>query len=169
MGSQDELVTIVDERNKVVGAVPRQEMRAGRLFHRATYVLVFNSRGELYVQKRTASKDVFPGYYDVAAGGVVLSGESYEECAVRELGEELGIKGLPLTRLFDFSYQDKEIKVWGAAFSCVYDGEVVLQQEEIESGAFLPVDEVFRRAASEAFTPDGLYLLRRYGEMVGLG
>jgi isopentenyldiphosphate isomerase len=169
MGNQDELVTIVDERNKVVGAVPRQEMRAGRLLHRATYVLVFNSRGELYLQKRTASKDIFPSCYDVAAGGVVLSGESYEDGAVRELEEELGIKGVPLTQLFDFSYQDKDVRVWGAAYSCVYDGEVVLQEEEIESGAFLPVDEVFRRAESEPFTPDGLYVLRRYGEMVGLG
>jgi isopentenyldiphosphate isomerase len=169
MGNQDELVTIVDERNKVVGAVPRQEMRAGRLLHRATYVLVFNSRGELYLQKRTASKDIFPSCYDVAAGGVVLSGESYEDGALRELEEELGIKGVPLTRLFDFSYQDKDVRVWGAAYSCVYDGEMVLQEEEIESGAFLPMDEVFRRAESEPFTPDGLYVLRRYGEMVGLG
>jgi len=69
MGAEDELVTIVDERNRVVGAVPRRQMRAGKLPHRATYVLVFNSRGDLYVQKRTQSKDVFAGYYDVAAGG----------------------------------------------------------------------------------------------------
>jgi isopentenyldiphosphate isomerase len=169
MGAEDELVTIVDERNRVVGAVPRRQMRAGKLPHRATYVLVFNSRGDLYVQKRTQSKDVFAGYYDVAAGGVILAGESYEEGAVRELEEELGIRGVPLIRLFDFSYKDEAVKVWGAVFSCVYDGEVVLQQEEVESGAFLAVDEVFRLAATERFTPDGLYVLRRYGEMVGLG
>jgi isopentenyldiphosphate isomerase len=169
MGAEEELVTIVDERNKVVGAAPRREMRAGNLPHRATYILVFNSRGELYVQKRTQNKDVFPGYCDVAAGGVILAEESYEEGALRELEEELGIRGVPLTRLFDFSYQDEAVKVWGAAFSCVYDGEVVLQQEEVESGAFLAVDEVFRLAARERFTPDGLYVLRRYGEMVGLG
>ena len=169
MGAEDELVTIVDERNRVVGAAPRREMRAGNLPHRATYILVFNSRGELYVQKRTEHKDVFPGYYDVAAGGVILAGESYEEGALRELEEELGIRGVPLTRLFDFSYKDESVKIWGAAFSCLYDGEVVLQQEEVESGAFLVVDEVFRLAETEPFTPDGLYVLHRYGEMVGLG
>jgi isopentenyldiphosphate isomerase len=169
MGAEDELVTIVDERNRVVGAAPRREMRAGNLPHRATYILVFNSRGELYVQKRTEHKDVFPGYYDVAAGGVILAEESYEEGAVRELEEELGIRDVPLTRLFDFSYKDESVKIWGAAFSCLYDGEVVLQQEEVESGAFLVVDEVFRLAASQPFTPDGLYVLHRYGEMVGLG
>jgi len=168
MGAEDELVAIVDKRNRVVGALPRREMRAGNLPHRATYILVFNPRGELYVQKRTQSKDVFPGYYDVAAGGVILAGESYEAGALRELEEELGIRDVPLTRLFDFSYEDEAVKIWGAVFSCVYDGEMTLQQEEVESGAFLAVDEVFRLAATELFTPDGLYVLRRYGEMSGV-
>jgi 8-oxo-dGTP pyrophosphatase MutT (NUDIX family) len=147
MGSADEVVIIVDEENNEVGAVPRREMRAGRLLHRATYILVFNSSGELYVQKRTQTKDVFPGYYDVAAGGVVLAGESYEEGAVRELAEELGIRG---------------IRLWGRAFSCVYDGNLVLQQEEIESGTFMKVDEVLRLAETEPFTPDCLHVLQRH-------
>ena len=79
MDAADELVTIVDKDNNEVGVVPRREMRSGRLRHRATYILVVKSKGELFVQKRTQTKDVFPGYYDVAAGGVVLAGESYEE------------------------------------------------------------------------------------------
>lgn len=162
MGAKDEIVTIVDRENNVVGAMPRREMRAGRLPHRATYVLVFNSRGELYVQKRTWTKDVFPGYYDVVTGGVILAGESYEEGAVRELGEELGIHGVPLTPLFDFYYEDEHIRVWGEAFSCRYDGEVVLEKEEVESGAFLKVEEVLRLVESEPFTPDSIYVLRRY-------
>ena len=162
MEAKDEIVTIVDRENNVVGAMPRREMRTGRLPHRATYVLVFNSRGELYVQKRTRTKDVFPGYYDAATGGVVLAGESYEEGAVRELGEELGIHGVPLTPLFDFYYEDEHIRVWGKAFSCDYDGEVVLEKEEVESGAFLKVEEMLRLVESEPFTPDSIYVLRRY-------
>ena len=119
MGTEDEIVTIVDEYNNVVGALSRKEMRAKRLLHRATYVMVFNPRKELYVQKRTPTKDVFPGYYDVAAGGVVLEGESYEQGAMRELSEELGIFGVSLRRLFDFQYEDEYIRVWGAALLCV--------------------------------------------------
>jgi 8-oxo-dGTP pyrophosphatase MutT (NUDIX family) len=124
--------------------------------------VVFNSGGELYVQKRTQTKDVFPGYYDVAAGGVVLAGESYEEGAVRELAEELGIRGTPLTELFDFFYENEYIRLWGRAFSCAYDGNLVLQEEEIESGTFMKVDEVLRLAETELFTPDCLYVLQRY-------
>jgi isopentenyldiphosphate isomerase len=162
MGTQDEMVTIVNEHNNVVGAVSRRQMRVKRLLHRATYVMVFNTRGELYVHRRTPKKDVFPGYYDVAAGGVVLAGESYEEGAIRELSEELGIRGVPLRRLFDFYYEDEHIRVWGAAFFCIYDSEMVLQKDEVESGAFLNIEEVLRLADSEPFTPDGVHVLRRY-------
>lgn len=162
MGAADEIVAIVDAHNNVVGAVPRREMRARRLPHRSTYVLVFNSRGELYVQKRTLFKDVFPGYYDVAAGGVVLAGETYEQGAERELEEEMGIRSVPLTRLFDFYFENERTCLWGCAFSCVYDGEVVLQEEEVESGAFVPVSDILHRAETEPFTPDGLYVLHRY-------
>jgi len=162
MDAADELIIVVDKKNTEVGVVPRREMRSGRLRHRATYILVFNTKGELFVQKRTQTKDVFPGYYDIAAGGVVLAGESYEEGAVRELEEELGIREIPLTSLFDFYYEDEYIRLWGRAFSCEYDGELVLQEEEIESGEFLRVDEVFRLANTEQFTPDCLYVLQRY-------
>ena len=162
MGSPDEIVVIVDAQNHVVGAAPRWEMRARRLCHRSTYILVFNSRGELFVHKRTRTKDVFPGYYDPAAGGVVLAGESYEESARRELAEELGIRDVPLTPLFDFYYADERSHVWGRAFSCAYEGELSLQAEEIERGAFMAPADVLRLAETEPVTPDGLLVLRRY-------
>ncbi len=162
MGAADEIVVIVNAHNHVIGTAPRREMRVKRLPHRSTYVLVFNSQGQLYVQKRTLIKDVFPGYFDVAAGGVVLAGESYEQGAERELEEEMGIRGIPLHRLFDFYFEDDHTRLWGCAFSCVYDGMVVLQEEEVESGAFVPVSDILRRAETEPFTPDGMYVLRRY-------
>jgi 8-oxo-dGTP pyrophosphatase MutT (NUDIX family) len=162
MSAADEIVTIVDEHNHVVGAISRREMRARRLPHRSTYILVFNRSGHLYVQKRTMTKDVFPGYYDPAAGGVVLAGESYEVCAKRELAEEMGIQDVPLLWHFDFYFADTHSRVWGGGFSCVYDGEIVLQEEEVESGAFLPIDDILRRAQTELFTPDSMYVLSRY-------
>ena len=165
----DEIVAIVDEDNHVVGSAARREMRARRLPHRSTYILVFNSRGEVYVQKRTLTKDVFPGYYDPAAGGVVLAGESYIDGACRELEEEMGIRDAPLQSLFEFYHADTHSRVWGAAYRCVYDGAVTLQEEEVESGAFMAVDRVFEAAATEPFTPDGLYVLRRHVESVDGG
>lgn len=162
MGTADEIVGIVDKDNNVIGAVPRREMRAKRLPHRSTYILVFNSQGQLYIQKRTQTKDVFPGYYDLATGGVVLAGESYEAGAARELEEELGIRDVRLTKLFEFYFEDENNHVWGGAFRCVYDGELTLQAEEVESVIILSPQETLRHAETEPYTPDGLYVLRRY-------
>lgn len=167
MGAGEEIVTIVDADNRVVGSALRRDMRAGNLPHRATYVLVFNSNGELYVQKRTTTKDVFPGHYDPAAGGVVLAGESYLECAYRELEEEMGIRGTPLESLFEFYFEAPGSRVWGSAFSCVYDGDIVLQAEEVESGKFVPIAEILRELDEKPYTPDGAYVLRRYAALTG--
>ncbi len=160
--AQNEIVVIVDEKNNVIGAKTRSDMRLQGLIHRAAYILVFNSSGKIFVQKRALSKDVYPGYYDVAAGGVVLQGETYEESARRELEEELGIGGVTLTHLFDFFHKDANNRTWGRVYKCIYDGEMVLQKEEIESGGFSDVAAVIRNAGSERFTPDSLYALKRY-------
>lgn len=76
-----ELVQIVDRDNIPIGAAPRHIMRQHGLIHRASYILVFNCQGELFIQKRTLTKDIYPGYWDVAAGGVVLAGESDHDSA----------------------------------------------------------------------------------------
>ena len=165
MNPADELVTIVDQHNRVVGNVARHEMRTRKLPHRAAYILVFNSSGELFVQKRTRSKDIYPGYFDVAAGGVVLAGESYEEAAKRELAEELGIRDADLAGHFTFRHEDVNNLVWGKVFSCSYDGELILQAEEIAGGFFARPDEVLALSDKEPFTPDGIYVLKRYLEL----
>jgi isopentenyldiphosphate isomerase len=162
MNPAEEIVAIVDVHNNVIGAAPRREMRARRLPHRSTYILVFNSQGALYVQKRTMTKDLFPGYYDIASGGVVLAGENYDAGARRELAEELGIHDVPLTHLFDFFYTDEHTQVWGGVFSCVYDGAIILQEEEIDSGAFMAISDILHHAQTAPYTPDSVYVLQHY-------
>ncbi|MCL7488079.1 MAG: NUDIX hydrolase YfcD [Desulfobulbaceae bacterium] len=158
---QNETVQIVDENNNEIAAVSRRLMREQQLIHRASYILVFNRAGELYVQKRTMTKDVYPGYYDIAAGGVVLAGENYEESAERELAEELGIEGVPLTHCFDHYFAGAANKVWGRIFRCRHEGPFALQEEEIESGGFMDVRQILDAAHSKLFTPDGIEILRR--------
>ena len=159
---RDEIVLVVDIDNKESGSVPRHEMRARGLPHRAAYILVFNSKDEIFVQKRTMSKDIYPGYFDIAAGGVVLAGESYDHSAARELEEELGIRDKVLTSHFTFCHEDGSNLVWGRVYSCSYDGEMILQEEEVESGFFMDPEEVLLLSKKEPFTPDGLYVLERY-------
>ncbi len=161
MNYREESVLIVDAENRELGAVPRSEMRRRNLIHRAAYILVFNFRGELFVHKRTMGKDMYPGHYDIAAGGVVLAGESYEESAYRELAEELGVIGTELNVHSDIYFEDAANRVWGRVFTCVHDGPLTLQVEEVESGAFLSLDDVVALTSHKPFTPDSLVLLQR--------
>lgn len=102
----DERVVIVDVDNRPVDVVPRSVMRAKGLCHRVTGVFVLDREGRLFVQRRTETKDVYPGMLDLCAGGVVVAGESYEECAEREAAEELGIVDTPLETAFDSYFCD---------------------------------------------------------------
>jgi isopentenyldiphosphate isomerase len=156
-----ESIIIVDRKNRIIGTVARRIMRQQRLIHRASYILVFNVKGELFVQKRAATKDIYPGYWDLAAGGVVLAGESYEESARRELAEELGIKGGRLRCLFDQYYEDADNRVWGRIFACTHNGPFTLQAEEIENGFFMPLSTIVTLRQTEPITPDGVEVLRR--------
>lgn len=159
MTAAPERVTIVDRENRVVGAASRRRMRRENLIHRACYVLVFNSAGEIFVHQRTVTKDVYPGYFDVAAGGVVVAGESYDASAKRELEEELGIAGRPLERLFDAYREDDHCRVWGRVYRCVYDGPLTFQPEEVVGGRFFAPEQVREEIGPERLTPDGLQVL----------
>ncbi len=159
--SAKEIVQIVDRDNREIDALPRHLMRSRGLIHRASYVLVFNDQKEIFVQKRTTTKDIYPGYWDVAAGGVVLASESYEQSASRELAEELGISGIPLTPLFDHYFEDATNRVWGRVFRCTHEGPFTLQPEEVEYGYFMTIQEILQSSRQEPFTPDGILILQQ--------
>ena len=160
--SDNEIVLIVDDHNQAVGAKPRFIMRRMNLTHRASYILVFDRSERLFVHKRSQNKDVFPGYYDIAAGGVVKKGETYRQTAERELFEELGIRGVPLIDLFECFYSDESCRVWGRVYRCDYNEKITLQKEEIESGQFIPVADILSNAKNQRITPDSLQILQRY-------
>ncbi len=162
--ARNERVVIVDDDNMVVGSAPRHEMRTKRLPHRATFILVFDSNGRILVQKRTSTKDVYPGYYDLAAGGVVTDGESYDESALREAAEELGIRGVPLEHQLDFYYEDPGNRCFGRVYSCVCEGPFELQHEEVVSAQFTELSEVLDGHIGP-LTPDSVAALRQYLEL----
>ena len=160
MTPDDEIVTVVDDANRRVGNLPRRRVRAENLPHRATYIYVFDRTGRVLVQRRTASKDLYPGYYDLAAGGVVAAGESYEECARREAFEELGIRGVPLARRFDFYFGNASTRCFGRVYTCRHDGPFTLQAEEVESVRFRTAREIAGGAVAPV-TPDSLVAFER--------
>ena len=85
----EEIFDVVDSNDQVIDQRPRSEVHRLGLLHRAIHLLVFNSKGELFLQKRSMKKDCFPGTWDSSASGHVDSGEDYDICALREHLEEL--------------------------------------------------------------------------------
>jgi mutator protein MutT len=160
-----ELVDILDEAGRTIGVAPRGEMRRRRLPHRCTYVLVFNEKGEIFIHLRTATKDVYPAHWDVAIGGVLLAGETYEQGVRREVQEELGIEAAPV-ELFPLRYEDARTVVYGMVYRLDHGGPFRLQAEEIVRGEWVRLDEVWRRARALPFCPDGLAVLREYQRRV---
>ena len=87
-----ELFPVVDETGRVVGCATRGECHDGRrLLHPVVHLHLFNSRGELYLQKRPLWKDIQPGRWDTAVGGHIDYGETPDEALRREVREELGV------------------------------------------------------------------------------
>ncbi|MEN0106622.1 MAG: NUDIX hydrolase [Pseudomonas sp.] len=160
--SDAEQIAWVDETDTELGGLPRAELRERGLIGRGTFILLFNSAGELCVHRRTLSKALYPGYWDVAAGGMVQQGESYAESAARELEEELGIGGVPLTEHEHFFFDQPGNRLWCAVFSAVSDAPLTLQPEEVLEARFMPVTVALQAAQTELFCPDSLDALKRY-------
>ena len=127
---------VVDEDNNVIGSAPRKEVRIKNLWHRASYIFVYEKRdGHTYilVQKRSMKKDYCPGYFNLANGGVVGAEESDDGNARRELEEEIGMTLPDLKVLTRIKFEDPGNRVWGNVFGAEYDGrELKLQADEVD-------------------------------------
>src|SRR5258706_9314356 len=131
----EEIFDVVNERDEVVGRETRREVHRTGLKHRAVHVFVFNSRGEVFLQKRSMSKDTHPGVWDSSASGHLDSGEDYDTCAVREVHEELGFRlnCAPL-RVLKIDPCEDTGQEFVRVYKCESEGPFVLHPEEIETG-----------------------------------
>tara|TARA_R110000796_G_scaffold1662_10_gene6695 strand:- start:81 stop:617 length:537 start_codon:yes stop_codon:yes gene_type:complete len=158
--SAAELVTYVDENDRPLGAVSRGDAQVRGLITRCTFIFVFNSSGQLCLHQRTNHKRLYPGFWDVAAGGVVAAGESYAQGAERELAEELGVFGVELTEHLRFYFESSDSRLWAGVFSCCWDGPLVLQPEEVQDVRWIDPHSQWQRDG-EQYAPDSLDALQR--------
>ncbi len=139
----EEIFDVVNERDEIIDARPRGEVHRLGLLHRAVHILVFNHAGEIFLQKRSLSKDTHPGCWDSSCSGHVDHGEDYDESARRELDEELGISiDSGLERLFkiDAGPETDQEFVW--IYRLQHAGPFVLHPEEIETGDWFAPERV---------------------------
>jgi uncharacterized protein YhfF/isopentenyldiphosphate isomerase len=168
---EDELLDIVDASDQVVGRLPRGEVYARGLRHRCVFVFVRDGSGRIFVHRRTADKLVFPSLYDMFVGGVVGAGEAYDDAALREAEEELGVSGLARpAALFSFLYEGTGAAAghtwWSRVYEVRCDLPVNPQAEEVAWHAFLTEEELGHRLPEWDWVPDGL---EAYHRLRGLG
>lgn len=156
MEQKIELFPTVDEDGNVTGTAPRSVCHDGKSFllHPVVHLRLFNSIGELYLQKRSMLKDIQPGKWDTSVGGHVDPGETVETALARETGEELGL--FDLNPLFDRKYiwkSDRERELV-YTFNAMTDKIPCPGKEEIDEGKFWKLEEIRKNLGKEVFTPN---------------
>lgn len=145
---------LVDEEGNIIGAASRGECHNGsKLLHPVVHLHVFNSVGDLYLQKRPEWKDIQPGKWDTAVGGHIDLGESVDIALRRETEEELGITDFTPELLTHYVFESSREKELVFAHRCTYDGEVN-PSKETDGGRFWSLEEIRENIGKEVFTPN---------------
>lgn len=160
-----ECLSVVDENDHVIKSLPRHEIHALGLRHRAVHILVFNQQGKLFLQKRSMKKDLNKGLWDTSAAGHVDEDEAYRASAIRETEEELGITvENSLQALYKLSPTKQTGMEFIQVYQCVHNGPFILNAEEIDDGVWLSVDEISKRVEDDepALTETFKVIWRQY-------
>jgi len=146
----EEIFDVVNERDEVIDRRPRHEVHRLGLKHRAVHVLVFNARGEVFLQKRSLKKDTAAGLWDSSASGHLNTGEDYDACAVRELREEIGLDAAePPKRLFKMEAHPETGWEFCWVYRCTSEGPFELNPDEIEYGEWFAPAKIARWVAEK--------------------
>jgi len=143
MNPQEESLEIVNDKGEVIGILQRSTIHGDpSLIHRVVHVLIFNSKGELLLQKRSMNKDVAPGKWDTSVGGHVNRGEILLDAVKREMNEELGITMCQPGFLYSYIHSNPYETELVYTYSCLYDGETYFNKEEIDEVRFWSLEEI---------------------------
>ncbi|MDP1667330.1 MAG: NUDIX domain-containing protein [Methylobacter sp.] len=145
----NELLSVVNENDCVIGTCARHIIHATGLRHRAVHILVFNEQGQLFLQKRSMKKDLNGGLWDTSAAGHVDAGEDYDISAIREIEEELGITESALEPLFKLSATAAIGMEFIQVYRCIHNGPFNLAPDEIDEGDWFSVAEIAERIAAD--------------------
>ncbi|CDA96257.1 putative NTP pyrophosphohydrolase [Prevotella sp. CAG:1320] len=123
---------------------------------------VFNSKGELYLQRRPTWKDIQPDKWDTACGGHITLGENVEQALHREVREELGITDFTPHSLGKYVFESAKEKELVYVHRCTYDGVVTPSQDELDGGRFWTEKEIMKNMGKGVFTPNFEKEYQRY-------
>lgn len=161
----EDIFDIVNDRDEVIGRERRSIVHTRGLLHRAVHVLVFNAGGEIFLQKRSMKKDRQPGVWDSSCSGHVDSGEDYDQTAVRELREEIGLRlNTPPQRLFKIDACEATDAEFVWVYRCSSEGPFQLHPDEIETGDWFTPERMTKWIAEKPqdFAPAFIYIWKKH-------
>lgn len=151
----DELFPLVDGNGKVIGKALRSECHNGsKLLHPVIHLHVFNSKGELFLQKRSEDKDIQPGKWDTSVGGHIDFGELVEDALRREAREELGIVCFEPVFLRKYVFESEIEKELVYSYKTIYEGNIRIDESEVTEGRFWAPEEIRKKIGIGIFTPN---------------
>jgi isopentenyl-diphosphate delta-isomerase len=160
VSSEDEALILVDEADNEIGHLSKAECHdAGGVLHRAFSVFLFNSNGQLLLQKRAAGKRLWPLFWSNSCCSHPRRGESLELAATRRLEDELHARG-NLEHVYHFIYQASFDDLGSEHELChVFlgriEGDPRANTTEIAEVRYVSAEQLDRELESEpqAFTP----------------
>ena len=153
--NNNELLPVVDEDGRVLGKILRGEAHDGRkVLHPVVHLHLFNSRGELYLQRRPDWKPIQPGKWDTAVGGHISYGETVQQAFEREVMEELGIRVTDVVDMGHYVFESKVEKELVYVFRTIYDGPVHPSADELAGGRFWSRQEILDAIGKGILTPN---------------
>ena len=155
MDNQEEIFPIVDEEGRVIGSATRGECHSGsHLLHPVVHLHVFNSQGNIYLQRRPEWKDIQPGKWDTAVGGHIDYGETPDDALRREVREELGITDFTPQFICKYVFESKRERELVYVHRTVDDGAIRPSAEELDGGRFWTMQEIRDAIGKSLLTPN---------------
>lgn len=153
--NKEELLPEVDECGNTTGCITRAIAHDGtKRLHPVVHLHVFNTKGNLYLQKRPEWKDIQPGKWDTAVGGHMVLGEDVETALRREAMEEIGIEDFKPIGLGHYIFESCCERELVYSYKTTYDKDIIPNKEELSEGKFWTMEEISGNIGKGIFTPN---------------